>query len=186
MAAIREAAAAAITGHAIFTAVGIGNAVVAGPPDAANHSDDLICLQPRCLAAAQVAAGLYSGGGLEGDICTEDVTFTDPAACCSGRAEVVEAFRALRWTRPEHITTPRASQADGALHVHLHQRYFSSPWWRGLEVKSTLVLKHAPDGQICELEERWNDAPLLRWRPFYWARRVNGRLSSLLTPLLLR
>lgn len=114
--------------------------------------------------------------------------FTDPVACCCGCSEVVEAFRALQWCRPQHIAAPCAYRDtdDSAVRVQLHQHYFSSTWWRGLEVRSTLLIKHAPDGRVCELEERWNDAPLLHWRPFSWARRINGMASGLLTPLLLR
>lgn len=129
---------------------------------------------------------MYSGGGINSDLVTDDVTFTDPAARCAGKQEVAEAFRALRYCNPQTLTTPHASVAqDGSLHFSLHQRYFAGRL-PGLEVRSTLVVRTAPDGRVCELEERWNGAPLLWWPPFQWVRRVNGMLSSLLTPMLLR
>ena len=126
----------------------------------------------------------------------------------------------------------------------LHQRYFRSQWWRGLEVRSSLLVQTGADGRIhpCRkqggtdfdqlalrgllsapddalgcpklrpassanqalgprpaghigpifdtgihaIEERWNGAPLLWWAPFRWVRRVNGVLSSLVTPRLAR
>ena len=42
------------------------------------------------------------------------------------------------------------------------------------------------DTGIHAIEERWNGAPLLWWAPFRWVRRVNGVLSSLVTPRLAR
>lgn len=55
----------------------------------------------------------------------------------------------------------------------------------GLAVKSTLVVHtSAIDGRITSLEERWNGAPLLQFSAFKFVRRVNGVVSSVLTPLL--
>ena len=116
--------------------------------------------------------------------CTNDVTFTDPAAQCSGIGEVSEAFRALAITKPQHVEQPVAvGMPDGSVHVHLHQRYSILA---SFNVRSVLVVRQAADGCICELEERWNGAPLLSFPAFRWVRRVNGMLSSLLTPLLVR
>ena len=69
---------------------------------------------------------------------------------------------------------------------YLHQRYFRSQWWRGLEGRSSLLVQTGADGRIHAIEERWNGAPLLWWAPFRWVRRANGVLSSLVTPRLAR
>ena len=93
--------------------------------------------------------------------------------------------------RPEHVEPPLAirEQPRGSGFEHeyyLHQRYFRSQWWRGLEVRSSLLVQTGADGRIHAIEERWNGAPLLWWAPFRWVRRANGVLSSLITPRLAR
>ena len=178
---LREAAAALATSHVIFSAVGVGNAAMQKPDTAAaaTAAGDVVASGAK---AVKVVARMYSGGGLDAAACAGEVTFTDPAARCEGVGEVSEAFRALKWCRPETIEAPRAQPvSDSELLVHLHQRYFGF-----LVVRSALCVKLSADGRVAELEERWNGAPLLWWSPFRWTRRVNGMLSSLLTPLLLR
>ena len=128
---------------------------------------------------------MYRGGGLDPNSCTADVTFTDNAARCVGRSEVCEAFRALRVMKPEHVEEPLCvAKPDGTSEVYLHQRYklMSS----GFTIRSTLVVQTTADGRICNLEERWNGSPLLQFPAFRWVRRVNGIISSVLTPLVIR
>ena len=182
-----EAAGALVTGHFVVSAAAIGNACV-GRSEKPTPPPPTPALAGAAGAAQQLVAQMYSGGGLNPQLVTEDVTFTDPAARCQGKQEVAEAFRALRFCNPKTLTSPWASTSqaeDGALHFNLHQRYFAGRL-PGLELRSTLVVRTAPDGRVCELEERWNGASLLSWPPFRFSRRVNGVLSSLLTPLLLR
>ena len=189
MAAMRfaEAAGALVTGHLVVSALAIGNACV-GRSDKPTPAPPTPALAGTAGAAQQLVAQMYSGGGVNPRLVTDDVKFTDPAARCQGKQEVAEAFRALRFCNPESLTSPWASTGqteDGTLHFNLHQRYFAGRL-PGLELRSTLVVRTAPDGRVCELEERWNGASLLWWPQFRFSRRVNGMLSSLLTPLLLR
>ena len=63
------------------------------------------------LAVAKVVTSMYSGGGVDASACTHDVTFTDPAASCCGKPEVVEAFRALAAScRPEPLSRARPAK----------------------------------------------------------------------------
>ena len=57
-------------------------------------------------------------------MCSDHVTFEDAAVLCCGGAEVVEAFRAVRALKPEHVTAPQVchSSSSSAI-VLLHQRY---------------------------------------------------------------
>ena len=136
-----------------------------------------------CSRAAQltkVVAKLYSGGGLDAAIAHENITFTDPAAKCAGRAEVTEAFRA------QHVVAPVATAEDGGtVEFYLHQRYAagSALLPSGFVVKSTCVVRTASDGRIASIEERWNGAPLLDYSAFRWVRRANGLVSAILTPI---
>ena len=93
--------------------------------------------------------------------------------------------------RPEHVEPPLAirEQPRGSGFEHeyyLHQRYFRSQWWRGLEVRSSLLVQTGADGRIHAIEERWNGAPLLDFSPFRFSRRANGIISAVLTPLAVR
>jgi len=128
---------------------------------------------------------MYRGGGIDAVFLSPDVVFEDPAAYCVGKDEVREAFRALRACTPEQLDEPRLivdGDGEGATAVFaLRQRYFGY-----LEVQSTLHVHTAADGRINRFEERWNGAPLLEGAPFRWSRRLNGVLSSALTPLLIK
>ena len=184
-----EALGTFLAGHISFTFAGIVRSAATPPPD--RPAPDQVT-GPRQGELAEVITAMYSGGGMDPSACTNDVTFTDPAAACCGMPEVVEAFRALSAScRPEHVEPPLAvreqQRGSGFEHeYHLHQRYFRSKWWQGLEVRSSLVVQTGADGRIHAIEERWNGAPLLWWAPFRWARRVNGVLSSLVMPKLAR
>jgi len=187
---IAEALGAMASSHLLFSGGGIANACLARSretPSEMPHPVD----SASTAAATRLVSSLYRGDGLvDPELVTSDVTFTDPAACCAGKSEVAEAFRALTFCKPESITEPSIVSPlsqDGRLSFNLHQRYFAGPIFKqGLEVRSTLVVRVAPDGRVRELEERWNGEPLLWWAPFRWTRRFNGMLSGLLTPLALR
>lgn len=181
---LSEAVGALVTGHIVVSGIGIVNAAVTAhqPPPTS------LPTEPNTNAAAvqRVVAKMYSGGGLDAPLCSPSVSFTDPAACCTGRAEVTEAFRALRVCDPEHLTSPTVlATHKEETHLALHQRYFAGSYLlpRGLVVRSTLVVCTNGDGLITSLEEQWNGGPLLQWSAFRFSRRVNGILSSLLTPL---
>ena len=192
-----EALGALAMGHVMFAGAGIINAAVQTPP---RSPSPLASAPLATTAVAKVVTAMYSGAGIDGAALSDDATFTDPAAACVGRAEVVEAFRALGACSPEHVAPPLAvsertvSTAGGtddpAVHVEseffLHQRYFNGAYYSGLVVRSTLVVRTDNAGRICAVEERWNGAPLLRFSAFRFARRVNGMLSALLTPYVSR
>ena len=178
-----EAVGAIAVGHAVFSGVGMANAVAtraparpAAPAPASAHLTDAV-------------NKMFSGGGVDASAITDDVSFTDPAASCRGRQEVTEAFRALRAARPEPVHPPLAmgSTDSHTTEFYLHQRYLRGFTMlpNGFEMRSVLVVRTSPaDGRICALEERWNGAPLIWFSPFRFVRRVNGIISSLLTPRL--
>lgn len=190
---LAEAVGALACGHIACSLIGMGSAVAATsapPPPPSNDSQrkEACATCSREAQLTKVVSKMYRGGGLDAAACTETVTFTDPAARCEGRSEVVEAFRALRVAKPEHVDEPRAvSKADGSIEVHLNQRYCGGSMLLpdGFTVRSVLVVQtSAADGRICSLEERWNGAPLLSFAAFRFSRRVNGVVSSLLTPIV--
>ena len=127
-----------------------------------------------------VASKMYSGVGLDGSVCSDRVTFEDPVAVCCGRAEVVEAFRALRACMPEHVTAPQVCcSTPSTAVVLLHQRYFGR-----FVVRSELHVGLDDAGSICWFEERWNGKRLLGdgIRALWPVRRLNAFLSFLVTP----
>ena len=173
---LAEAAGALVCGHTAVSLFGIGNAIVARPPPRPKESTT------QADAINKVVSAMYQGSGLDMTACSETVTFTDPAARCSGKAEVAEAFRALKACTPQHVDQPAAvAMPDGSVHLHLHQRYSII---RSFTIKSVLVVRMDSDGRVCELEERWNGAKLLDFAAFRFSRRVNGILSALLTPVV--
>ena len=176
-----EAVGAIAVGHAVFPGAGMANAVAARAP--ARPATPA----PAAAHVVDAVNKMYSGGGVDAAAFTDDVSFTDPAASCQGRLEVTEAFRALKAARPEPVQPPLAMASTDAhtTEFYLYQRYLRGftllP--NGFEIKSVLVVRTSPaDGRICALEERWNGAPLLWYSPFRFVRRVNGIISSLLTP----
>ena len=186
-----EAAGALATGHLIFTGIGCLNAVVSRSNVAQNRESSSQESQQNARSGDDVVklvARMYRGEGVDTSLISQDVSFTDPAVSCFGKHEVVEAFRALQSCQPEQLTEPQAlpDTSDGRRQLSLHQRYFAGKLMtNGVEVRSTLVVRVAPDGRVQDIEERWNGEPLLWWPTFRWARRVNGMISSLVTPLLL-
>lgn len=185
---LAEAAGALCVGHAVFSGVGMLNAVLAKPP-----ARPKVTPQPTSTSArlTPIVKQIYSGGGVDESVLRTDATFIDPAASCYGRSEVVEAFRALGAScKPEHVEEPLAvPESESVVLFHLHQRYFHGSVLlpNGLTVKSLLVVRaDAVDGRIVSMEERWNHAPLLQFSAFRFVRRVNGILSSVLTPQLAR
>ena len=103
-----------------------------------------------------------------------------------GSERGVEAFRALQACAPRSLQPPRiaAKHRRGAIEQHvffLDQHYFGA-----LRVRGTILVDIRAGGEISRFEERWNAAPLLDIPPFGWARRLNGILSGILTPLVIR
>jgi hypothetical protein len=190
MQAIRltEAAGALACGHVACSVVGMSSAFW-NAPAASNRPAAAACSSQASVHEAQilqVVSTMYRGGGLDPNVCTADVSFTDQAARCVGKAEVCEAFRALRVMKPEHVEEPLSvAKADGSTEVYLHQRY-SLMSMSAFTIRSVLVVHTAADGRLCSLEERWRGSPLLQFPAFRWVRRVNGLFSSLLTPLVIR
>ena len=104
---------------------------------------------------------------------------------CCGRAEVAEAFRALRSLKPEPLSAPQVCYSTASsVVILLHQRYFG---W--LVVRSELHLALDGAGLIQSMEERWNGKRLLgsgfAVDPMRPVRRLNASFSFLVTTKLL-
>ena len=97
-----EALGTLFAGHVSFSLAGVVRSA-ATPPPARPVSDGARTRSE--LTVAKVVTSMYSGGGVDASACTHDVTFTDPAASCCGKPEVIEAFRALAAScRPEPLS----------------------------------------------------------------------------------
>ena len=129
-------------------------------------------------------SSMYAGAGLHGALCSDDVAFEDAAALCCGGAEVVEAFRAVRALKPEHVTAPQVCYSSSSAIVLLHQRYLGC-----IVVRSQLHVWLDDARVIRTIEERWNGKPLLGAAfPLHAipaVRRINPLLSFLATTNLL-
>ena len=139
---------------------------------------------------------MYAGRGIQHEHVQLDdkVTFADPAAICEGPSEVTDAFRALRYLKPQSLLTPYCVDVEpkGAsiiLTYILHQRYMG---W--LHLPSLLIvdvqLKQRPDMPqsdflVLNVEEQWNGVPLLKTYLNKIVRRVNGLASFQLSQRLL-
>eukprot|EP00978_Attheya_sp_CCMP212_P000458 scaffold907_cov55-Attheya_sp.AAC.2 len=163
----------------------------------------------------ELVNNMYSGKGVplhyclprkkDGPILRFDpnATFEDPAVVCLGHEEIIEAFRALKFTNPQHVSPPRLLQlAPRKNHKNawsatyaLDQRYGGL-----LSVQSLLVIhldvmdetNNTEDGTdkanhnavlIKKIEERWNGVALLG-NIVWYSRRLNGTTSYALTSLL--
>ena len=103
-----EALGTLFAGHISFSLAGVVRSA-ATPPPARPVTD--ATRTPSELAVAEVVTSMYSDGGVDVSACTHDVTFTDPAASCCGKPEVVEAFRALAAScRPEPLSRARPAR----------------------------------------------------------------------------
>ena len=106
-----EALGAVFAGHISFSLAGVVRSAAALPPARPDTDGAHIGESGRSEAVAEVVASMYSGGGVDAAACTPDVTFTDPAASCCGKPEVVEAFRALAAScRPEPLSKRTATK----------------------------------------------------------------------------
>ena len=109
---LSEALGTLFAGHISFSLAGVVRSA-ATPPPARPVTD--ATRTPSELAVAEVVTSMYSGGGVDASACTHDVTFTDPAASCCGKPEVVEAFRALAAScRPEPLSRARPAKVRPA------------------------------------------------------------------------
>ena len=109
---LSEALGTLFAGHISFSLAGVVRSA-ATPPPARPVTD--ATRTPSELAVAEVVTSMYSGGGVDASACTHDVTFTDPAASCCGKPEVVEAFRALAAScRPEPLSKARPAKVRPA------------------------------------------------------------------------
>ena len=186
---IKRSAVFLVGTHAVLAAASMGAGTFSPPRIPAPATAE--AANPRCVSCsapaqlAKVAGKMYRGGGLDAAYLTPGVVFEDPGGCCVGTDEVQEAFRALHALSPEQLEEPRLVvdvDNEGAAAVFaLKQRYVGF-----LKVDSTLHIHTAADGRISRFEERWNGVPLWKSAPFRWSRRLNGLLSSTLTPLLVK
>lgn len=135
----------------------------------------------------------------------QDILFEDAAAVCSGAGEVAEAFRALKFLRPESLSAPIRAEVGGLMPQHvdlritylLHQRYAGILTVRSLLVVDVAIgvretFNKAKDissvgttARVLRFEERWNGVEPLDWGPFRVSRRLNGVISWMLTSLAL-
>jgi hypothetical protein len=150
------------------------------PPPAASWQPS-----SKDLQLSSAASSMYSGAGLDCALCSDAVTFEDAAAMCCGRAEVAEAFRALRSLKPEPLSAPQVCYSTASsVVILLHQRYFGC-----LVVRSELHLALDGAGLIQSMEERWNGKRLLgsgfAVDPMRPVRRLNALFSFLVTTKLL-
>ena len=185
MGVLAKALAAAAAGHLGLTVLSLGTGVLRRRPKPSAAQPKAKPCEPcsRQHTVLKTVAKMYSGGGVASAICADDVEFEDPAALCHGAEEVVEAFRALKVCKPEHLTAPAlaADSGDGRsapVVVLLHQRYFGF-----LEVHSVQCVTLAADGRIRRFEERWNCAPLtqLALPGAYDLARASRRLNGLVS-----
>lgn len=140
--------------------------------------------------------GMYAGRGNDHEHVQLDdaVTFADPAAVCKGRGEVAEAFRALRFLKPQSLMSPYCVNVEpkGAsiiLTYILHQRYMG--WIRlpsllvvDVQLKQRTDMPQS-DFLVLHMEEQWNGVPLLTTYLNKMVRRLNGVASFWLTQRLL-
>jgi hypothetical protein len=143
---------------------------------------------------------MYSGKGA--GACSPDhielaegVTFEDSAAICSGRKEVLEAFRALTVLNPESLERPVCIDVEPkgesiTLTYALNQRYFGS-----LDVASLLEVNvhlspipNNPESKfvLTRMEEQWNGVKPVGSLLFWIVRRINGIISWHLTTRVIR
>ncbi|KAK3277411.1 hypothetical protein CYMTET_14574 [Cymbomonas tetramitiformis] len=185
-------ASAVIGTHLTLSAASIATGIFTHRPicqvERQQHGTGAVAGQNCTLAASvqETVSNMYSGKGLDTTACSVDVAFEDPVALCRGIGEVQEAFRALKACSPEHVADPFIVAAQGSepgtpAVVCLHQRYFG-----GLEVRGTVLVQLNDEGLITRFEERWNAAPLLDSSPVRWSRRLNGMVSSIVTPIIVR
>jgi len=146
----------------------------------------------------EFVTSMYAGRGVSHRYVklADSVSFEDPAARCSGPDEVREAFRALRYLKPQSISPPCCVnvQPQGesiALWYALHQHYLGGR----LILPSLLVvtvqlrqLKEVPESEfvVLGMQEQWNGIPLWNSYLFWIVRRINGMVSYPLTKGLLR
>lgn len=140
---------------------------------------------PRADAATTarvlpVITALYAGAAPEGAWMTDGAVFEDAAVRCEGKAEVLEAFRALRVLGPKSLEPPtvHAGPTRDTVFVRQRQSYLSG----ALCVSSTVLIRVEEDGRFSHMEEQWNDVPLLM--PLGLSRRLNGVLSYFITSAL--
>lgn len=187
-----RAVAAAASVQGCLTVMSTGKGMVSDMPSYRATQDPRSGVIPTnsgelklAARAEAVVAAMYSGRGLDPAVCTETVVFEDPIACCVGRAEVCEAFRALSAVcspvsivRPLAVVVDRGSTDDaGAIELLLNQQYFGG----AVRLRSTVVILLASDGRVDRFEERWNGALLVENPAVHHARRLNGLLSYAFT-----
>ena len=137
---------------------------------------------------------MYSGNGAgDGSVpgseltLSEDVVFEDPAAVCVGRAEVVEAFRAIKEFRPKNIGHARGRSADPRTLDYDISTEYSPQIFGGTftyELRSRIMVTLDERRHVVRIEERWNHIPFVDGlRPF---RRINGIVFYYLTSFLVK
>lgn len=139
-----KAVGAVAVGHIVLTEVGVLKASLTRPAPPPNPVARVADCR-RTASLTKVVSVMYSGGDLNATVgmrLADDVSFTDPAAACLGRSEVMEALRALAaFCSPEHMEEPLPfasfeSSPSATIQFHLHQRYFRGSFLlpQGLEM----------------------------------------------------
>ena len=137
-------------------------------------------------AAVRTVVDMYSKCHVDEAAFSPHVTFEDPAALTVGIAELQEAFRALGALQPENLGWKLAS-SDGSTRVtevDIWQRYIIGT--RPVELYARVQVTCGSNGRIVSLKDLWNGTELLMPPPFPYVRRINGAVSSVVTPMLIR
>ena len=137
---------------------------------------------------------LYLAGRADRAAMASDVAFEDPVALCEGIDEVREAFRALRWFRPERAAPSTVERIAANRYVVRTATRYAAPFDLGaFVVRSDVIVDTRAEergnneadgtraseetGKIRRVEERWNGALLLEGFPFDMVRRSVGLCS---------
>lgn len=184
--------------HAALTATSLAYGIFGG--DMTDGDPPEVFDAPHYDMVTELVSGMYAGRGLGNHTAphvklADTVTFEDPAAICSGPAEVREAFRALTCIQPKSRSPPRCidvqPQGDSiALTYVLNQRYAGLLTVRSLLVVHVKLLQMRDDLAeseflVTRLEEQWNAVPPLPSLLFWIVRRINGFISYQLTTRLI-
>jgi hypothetical protein len=200
---IRSSVQAAVATHALLSLASLtyGTGAFGGGSSLTSDDDkdDEVFDAKHYQMVTDLVSDMYSGKGVSHRphhvILDDKVTFEDPAAICSSRKEVQEAFRALQSVQPQSRSRPKCINVNPKgesieLTYVLNQRY-GGGW---LDVMSLLVvnvqlaqINGTPESKfvVTKLEERWNGVQPLGSYLFWIVRRINGIVSWNLTTRLI-
>eukprot|EP00211_Chloroparvula_japonica_P008691 CAMPEP_0119123692 /NCGR_PEP_ID=MMETSP1310-20130426/3561_1 /TAXON_ID=464262 /ORGANISM="Genus nov. species nov., Strain RCC2339" /LENGTH=166 /DNA_ID=CAMNT_0007113549 /DNA_START=77 /DNA_END=578 /DNA_ORIENTATION=- len=101
----------------------------------------------REYSLSQVVRKMYSGGGVDRNMLCESVSYEGPVFVSRGEDEVVEAYRALRFMKPEIAEDVRVEKepgTEGVYRARLSTFYFD----RKVVLPSSLMIHLTADGRV--------------------------------------